>query len=71
MVNRAACVETHLFHDRLMRIGPATLGPGSSLGPYSLVLPDTAPVSAAGRFCFAAGSYRRALSWHDAPVASA
>lgn len=41
VVNRAAVIETHLFHDRLMRIGPATLASGSSLGPYSVVLPDT------------------------------
>jgi non-ribosomal peptide synthetase-like protein len=41
VVNRFACVETHLFHDRLMRIGPTKLGAGSSIGPSSAVLPDT------------------------------
>jgi acetyltransferase-like isoleucine patch superfamily enzyme len=40
-VNRGACVETHLFHDRLLRMGPAVLGRDSTLGPHSAVLPDT------------------------------
>ena len=29
-VNRYACVETHLFHDRLMRIGGNDFGAGSA-----------------------------------------
>ncbi len=41
VINRFACVETHLFHDRLMRIGPTRLGAGSTLGPSSALLPDT------------------------------
>ncbi len=40
-INRGACLETHLFHDRLMRIGPNDLGAGSTLGPHSATLPDT------------------------------
>jgi non-ribosomal peptide synthetase-like protein len=40
-VNRGACVETHLFHDRMMKIGPALLDRDSTLGPHSAVLPDT------------------------------
>jgi non-ribosomal peptide synthetase-like protein len=40
-INRGACLETHLFHDRLMRIGPNDLGLGSTLGPHSATLPDT------------------------------
>jgi non-ribosomal peptide synthetase-like protein len=40
-INRGACIETHLFHDRLMRTGPASLGRSSTLGPGSAVLPDT------------------------------
>jgi non-ribosomal peptide synthetase-like protein len=40
-INRRTCVETHLFHDRLLRIGPATLEAGATLGPSSAVLPDT------------------------------
>jgi acetyltransferase-like isoleucine patch superfamily enzyme len=30
-----------LFHDRLMRTGPCTLGAGSTLGPSTATLPDT------------------------------
>jgi non-ribosomal peptide synthetase-like protein len=40
-INRGACLETHLFHDRLMRIGPNDLGAGATLGPHSATLPDT------------------------------
>ncbi len=75
VVNRAACVETHLFHDRLMRIGPATLGPGSSLGPYSVVLPDTvlgAGARVGGRSVVLRGEeLPPGTSWHGAPVVSA
>jgi 4'-phosphopantetheinyl transferase superfamily len=41
VVNRNAVVETHLFHDRLMRIGPSKLGAGATLGPAAAMLPDT------------------------------
>jgi non-ribosomal peptide synthetase-like protein len=40
-VNRHAVLETHLFHDRLMRIAPAKMDAGSTLGPSSALLPDT------------------------------
>ena len=40
-VNRGACLMTHLFHDRLLRIGPTHLDPGATLGPTAVVLPDT------------------------------
>jgi len=40
-INRGAVLETHLFHDRLMRLGPAKLGRGATLGPHSAVFPDT------------------------------
>lgn len=33
--------ETHLFHDRLLRLGPARVGDGATIGPESAVLPDT------------------------------
>jgi non-ribosomal peptide synthetase-like protein len=74
VVNRAACVETHLFHDRLMRIGPATLEPGSSLGPYSVVLPDTvlgAGVGVGGRSVVLRGEeLPPGTTWHGSPVVS-
>jgi non-ribosomal peptide synthetase-like protein len=74
VVNRTACIETHLFHDRLLRIGPATLGPGSSLGPASAVLPDTALGAGAcvgGRSVVLRGEeLPPGTRWHGAPVVS-
>jgi non-ribosomal peptide synthetase-like protein len=73
-VNRGACVETHLFHDRLMRTGPATLGAGSTLGPNSAVLPDTtlaARCSVGARsFVMRGESLPANTRWHGAPVVS-
>ena len=40
-VNRGACLMTHLFHDRLLQIGPTHLERGATLGPTAVVLPDT------------------------------
>ncbi|HEX2893618.1 MAG TPA: Pls/PosA family non-ribosomal peptide synthetase [Marmoricola sp.] len=40
-VNRHAVVETHLFQDRVMQIGPSRMRQGSSIGPRSAILPDT------------------------------
>ena len=72
VVNRGACVETHLFHDRLMRTGPATLGPGSTLGPNSAVLPDTTLgecCSVGARSFVMRGEQLPAHTrWHGAPV---
>jgi non-ribosomal peptide synthetase-like protein len=74
-VNRFSCVETHLFHDRLMRIGPTRLGAGSSLGPSSALLPDSALGAGArvgGRSVVMRGEELPAgTSWHGAPVVSA
>ncbi|MCM2393985.1 Pls/PosA family non-ribosomal peptide synthetase [Streptomyces albipurpureus] len=38
-VNRGCVVQTHLFHDRIMRLDAITLGTGTSLGPHSIALP--------------------------------
>jgi non-ribosomal peptide synthetase-like protein len=40
-LNRGSCLMTHLFHDRVLRIGPAELGAGVTLAPVAAVLPDT------------------------------
>jgi non-ribosomal peptide synthetase-like protein len=40
-VNRGCVVQTHLFHDRILRMGKVTLGAGATLGPHGIVLPDT------------------------------
>ncbi len=73
-INRRACIETHLFHDRLMRIGPAVLGPASTLGPSSAVLPDTrlgAGCCVGGRSVVLRGEELPSNTrWHGAPVES-
>jgi non-ribosomal peptide synthetase-like protein len=38
-VNRGCVVQTHLFHDRIMRMDTVTLEPGATLGPHGIVLP--------------------------------
>ncbi|MFG3229967.1 Pls/PosA family non-ribosomal peptide synthetase [Kitasatospora sp. NPDC048194] len=40
-VNRGTVLQTHLFHDRVMRLGPVHLGAGSTTGPHSIVLLDS------------------------------
>jgi non-ribosomal peptide synthetase-like protein len=40
-VNRGCVLQTHLFHDRLMRIDGVHLCAGSSLGPKTIALPGT------------------------------
>jgi non-ribosomal peptide synthetase-like protein len=71
-INRGAVLETHLFHDRLMRIGPNDLGAGSTLGPHSATLPDTklgAGCVVGGRSVVLRGEELPANTrWHGAPV---
>ncbi|MEU6346920.1 Pls/PosA family non-ribosomal peptide synthetase [Streptomyces sp. NPDC046977] len=38
-VNRGCVVQTHLFHDRIMRMDEVVLEPGATLGPHGIVLP--------------------------------
>ncbi|WP_329789229.1 Pls/PosA family non-ribosomal peptide synthetase [Lentzea sp. DG1S-22] len=38
-VNRGCVVQTHLFHDRILRMDRVELGAGSTLGPHGIVLP--------------------------------
>ena len=37
-VNRGVVVQTHLFHDRLMRMDGVDVGAGATVGPHSIVL---------------------------------
>ena len=73
VVNRGACVETHLFHDRLLNMGPARFGRGSTLGPNSAVLPDTVlgeDCSVGARSVVLRGERLPGHTrWHGAPVA--
>ncbi|WP_086820344.1 Pls/PosA family non-ribosomal peptide synthetase [Allokutzneria sp. NRRL B-24872] len=41
VVNRGCVVQTHLFHDRIMRLGPIHIGRGATVGPRSVVLFDS------------------------------
>jgi non-ribosomal peptide synthetase-like protein len=38
-VNRGCVVQTHLFHDRIMRMDRVELAAGSTLGPHCVILP--------------------------------
>ena len=38
-VNRGCVVQTHLFHDRIMRMDTVTLENGATLGPHCVALP--------------------------------
>ncbi|HEU4423588.1 MAG TPA: Pls/PosA family non-ribosomal peptide synthetase, partial [Pilimelia sp.] len=38
-VNRGCVVQTHLFHDRIMRMDTVTIQRGATLGPHGIVLP--------------------------------
>ncbi|ATY62591.1 non-ribosomal peptide synthetase [Cordyceps militaris] len=40
-INRGSLLQTHLFHDRLMRLDEVQLGNGATLGPLSASLPGT------------------------------
>jgi len=75
VVNRHAVVETHLFHDRVLSLGPATLEAGATLGPSSAVLPDTrlgAGCSVGGRSVVLRGEELPPHTrWAGAPVVGA
>ncbi|MFD9124656.1 Pls/PosA family non-ribosomal peptide synthetase [Kitasatospora sp. NPDC059571] len=40
-VNRGTVLQTHLFHDRVMRLDAVRLQAGATAGPHSIVLPGT------------------------------
>lgn len=44
-VNRGSVLQTHLFHDRIMRLDAVHLAAGASLGPLGIILPGT-PIGA-------------------------
>jgi len=75
VVNRHAIVQAHLFHDRLLRIGPLSMGPRSTLGPISAILPDTAlgeGCSVGARSVVMRGErLPDGTRWHGAPVVAA
>ncbi|WP_084724914.1 Pls/PosA family non-ribosomal peptide synthetase [Streptacidiphilus melanogenes] len=40
-LNRGVVVQTHLFHDRLMRMDGVTVGEGATVGPHAIALPGS------------------------------
>jgi non-ribosomal peptide synthetase-like protein len=38
-VNRGCVLQTHLFHDRILRMDTVDLAEGATLGPHGIVLP--------------------------------
>jgi carbonic anhydrase/acetyltransferase-like protein (isoleucine patch superfamily) len=65
-------LRRHLYHDRLLRIGPVTLGPHSTLGPISAILPEAAlgaGCSVGARSVVMRGERLPVgTRWHGAPV---
>ncbi|SDJ52983.1 non-ribosomal peptide synthetase terminal domain of unknown function [Frankineae bacterium MT45] len=41
-VNRGCVLQTHLFHDRIMRMDTVDLAAGATLGPHGVILPAAA-----------------------------
>lgn len=73
-INRGGCLMTHVFQDRLLSIGPTSVGAGATMGPTSAVLPDTVLGPGAcvgGHSVVLRGERLPAFTrWHGAPVVS-
>ncbi|UQX87735.1 amino acid adenylation domain-containing protein [Jatrophihabitans telluris] len=46
-VNRGCVLQTHLFHDRILRMDTVMLGAGATMGPHGVILPG-ASIGAGG-----------------------
>jgi non-ribosomal peptide synthetase-like protein len=82
-VGRGVVVQTHLFHDRIMRLGRVRVGAGATLGPHVIALPGS--LVAEGTTIGPQSLVMRGESvpahsrwtgnpisaWHDPPAASA
>lgn len=40
-INRGCVLQTHLFHDRIIRMNSVLLREGATLGPHGIVLPGS------------------------------
>ena len=71
-VNRYGCLMTHVFQDRLLRVGPTRLHEGATLGPKAAALPDTtigAGTCLLGHAVLLRGEeLPPGTRWHGAPV---
>jgi non-ribosomal peptide synthetase-like protein len=74
-VNRGCVLQTHLFHDRVMRLEPVRLDAGSTLGPRSIVLPGSrigaTTTIGAGSLVMAAESVPAHTTWQGSPISRA
>ena len=68
-------VQTHLFHDRMMSVGPVKIGAGSTIGTHSVVLPEAVlleNVTLGAKSLVMRGEVLGAgTSWQGIPIASA
>ncbi len=71
-VNRGCVLQTHLFHDRVMRLGTVHLGQGAVLGPHSIALPGSrigaGSSVGAGSLVMAAETVPDHGRWQGAPL---
>ncbi|MDT3399717.1 amino acid adenylation domain-containing protein [Streptomyces sp. B1866] len=71
-VNRGCVLQTHLFHDRVMRLEPVRLDAGATLGPHSVVLPgsrlDAGAAVGAGSLVMAAERVPGDGRWQGTPI---
>ncbi|KUN09451.1 amino acid adenylation protein [Streptomyces yokosukanensis] len=74
-VNRGCVLQTHLFHDRVMRLEPVDVRSRSVLGPHSILLPGSALQEAArvgaGSLVMAAERVPAAGRWEGTPITRA
>ncbi|GAA1115743.1 non-ribosomal peptide synthetase [Nesterenkonia jeotgali] len=71
-VNRGTVLQTHLFHDRIMRLDRVHFEEGSSLGPNSIVLPGSSlgPHASvgAGSLVMRSESIPGSTTWNGNPI---
>jgi non-ribosomal peptide synthetase-like protein len=71
-VNRGCVLQTHLFHDRVMRLDSVRLDHGATLGPHTIVLPGSrigaASTVGAGSLVMAAESVPGNGRWQGSPI---
>lgn len=73
-VNRGCVVQTHLFHDRIMRMDRVVLSDGATLGPHSVILPaasiGTAAVVGPASLVMRGEDVPRGTRWIGNPIVS-
>ncbi|MBO0595376.1 amino acid adenylation domain-containing protein [Nesterenkonia sp. E16_7] len=71
-INRGTVLQTHLFHDRIMRLDRVHFEEGSSLGPNSIVLPGSSLGAhasvGAGSLVMRSESIPESTTWNGNPI---